>query len=116
MVGPPYWVVARLCYIAERHWAAIDGEAASHGTDYFDLSVDRFLNAIWWWAVQRVKDSAAWESEMLRAPRGMQVTAEDLDADAETFLAFASAFGVRPPVPGDAAPPALESAVDATEG
>lgn len=105
MVLPPYQVAARLVGIASDHWEAIDGEAAHSGVDFFQLPFDRFLNAIYWWAVQRVKDTdkfardldqpfplpmSAWTSETT-------VTEADLTADGESFMAFAAAFGVRPP-------------------
>ena len=105
MVGPPYQTAARLVGIAAEHWDAIDGEAASRGVDYFQLGFDRLLNAIYWWAVQRVKEPERFErslSEHFPLPMewilaGSAVTVADLDADADSFLAFASAFGIKPP-------------------
>lgn len=116
MVGAPYWVVARLCFIAERHWAAIDGEAASRGVDYLTLPVDRFCNTIYWWVAQRVKDFDSFKYDLERPPSGVAATAEELDAEAADFMAFASAFGVAPSVPAPPIAPVVESPTSATEG
>lgn len=97
MVRPPYHAVLTLFAYAERYWAAIDGEAASRGADYFDLPPDRFFNAIQWWVMQRVKDTDAFQRELERVPAGAEVTEDDLQEDAESFMAFAAAMGVKPP-------------------
>lgn len=98
MVRAPYGAVVRLFAYAERYWAAIDGEAASRGADYLALPVDRFLNAIYWWAVQRMKDVEAFDRELYK-PLGGVVTDDDLAEDESSFVAFASAFGVKSPSP-----------------
>lgn len=99
MVRAPYQAVVRLVSYAERYWTAIDGEAASRGTDYFALPLDRWCNAIQWWVSQRVSDPEAFVAG-LEVPLDADphaVTEHDLERDEQAFMAFASAFGVRPP-------------------
>lgn len=43
-----------------------------------------------------MKDVEQFERELTR-PIGGIVTEDDLEADAESFMAFTAAFGVRPP-------------------
>lgn len=118
MGGPPYPAAVRLAFIAQDHWAAIDGEAASRGVDYLDLPVDRFCNAIYWWVIQRVKDPEHFEAE-LNAPLGTpayQVVSEaELEADGRAFMAFATSMGVKPPANGARALPSPPS-TEASEG
>lgn len=104
MVGPPYETALRLIAIAQDHWATIDGQAAERGVDYFSLSPDQFFNAIWWWAVQRVKDPERFETQ-LAAPLkvGPEVSERELEADGASFMAFAAAMGVAAPT-ADAVP------------
>ena len=111
MVRPPYETVVRIVAYAERYWAEIDGEAASRGTDYLSLPIDRFLNAVQWWVLQRVKDPERFKAELERPVAGQPVTKEELDADGTSFMAFASAMGLKPPAanPDDEAPVALPS-------
>lgn len=45
---------------------------------------------------QRVKDVDGFERELVR-PIGGVVTDRDLEADADSFMAFAAAVGVKPP-------------------
>jgi hypothetical protein len=117
VVVTPYWAAARLVSIAADNWGGIDGEAATAGINYFDLEFDRFLNVIYWWTIQRVKDQARFISELNRVPAGAKVTAQDLDDDAEGFMAFASAFGIPPPAASGVAPPdGLTSPGSADEG
>ena len=106
MVRPPYYVAFRLLGYAERYWAAIDGEAASQGADYLALPLDRFLNAIYWWVAQRVKDSERFKYDLERPPTGVSLTEEDVHRDEQSFLAFAQAFGVTPPSPAGDTPAA----------
>ena len=113
MVRPPYEAVERLVAYAERYWAEIDGEAASRGADYLALPLDRFLNAIQWWIVQRVKDPERFKAE-LDGPlpgRAREVTERDIEADGASFMAFASMMGVAPPKANadEGAPAALPS-------
>lgn len=116
MVRPPYATVIRLLGIAEEHWAAIDGQAAERGVDYLTLPFDRFCNAIYWWAVQRVKDKDHFDYELAKPIPGLlvgtEVTPEDLDQDAESFMSFAAAMGVTPrrPKSPDEEEPAITSA------
>ena len=102
MVRPPYEAVIRLLANAERYWPEIDGEAASRGTDYFGLPLDRFLNAVQWWVVQRVKDPERFVATLgdpFTGPRLRAVTEDDIRADEASFLAFAGMMGVKPPKP-----------------
>jgi hypothetical protein len=50
---------------------------------------------------QRVKDAEQFVAELERPlagdKAGVTVTDEDLERDAESFMAFASAMGVKPP-------------------
>jgi len=114
VVRSPYESVLRLYAYAERYWAEIDGEAASRGADYLALPLDRFLNAVQWWIVQRVKDPERFKAE-LESPGGKpsyrEVTEDDIEADAQSFMAFASMMGVKPPAPkaDEEAPVALPS-------
>lgn len=101
MVRPPYQAALRLFSYAERYWPAIDGEAASRGADYLTLPLDRFCNAVQWWVTQRVKDVERFLADLERplpgTPVGSEVTEQDLERDAESFMAFASAMGIKPP-------------------
>lgn len=52
--------------------------------------------------MQRVKDPERWIEQMYRDVRpgmGTRATREDLDRDADSFMAFAQAFGVQPRLP-----------------
>lgn len=59
--------------------------------------------------IQRVKDVERFEHELERPPAGASegVSVEDLDEDANSFMAFAEVLGIKPPVatPGVAASP-----------
>ena len=44
-----------------------------------------------------MKDPEEFVRELERVPVGAEVTEADLDADAESFMAFAAAMGVKPP-------------------
>jgi len=48
--------------------------------------------------VQRVKDVDQFDHELAK-PFGEPVTDDDLVQDEQNFLAFATAFGVKPPSP-----------------
>lgn len=98
MVRAPYVTAVRLTAIAADHWVAIDGESAGRGVELITLPFDRFLNAIQWWAMQRVKDLERFLADLERpAGGGVVVTDRELEQDAASFMAFASAFGVKPP-------------------
>ena len=98
MGGTPYYTALRLVSIAQEHWGTIDGEAAQRGVNYFELSFDRWLNVIHYWSAQRVRDPEEFERELAR-PIGAKVAEVDLETDARSFMAFASAMGVRVPTP-----------------
>ena len=100
MVRPPYQAVLRLLANAERYWAQIDGEAIRHGAgNYFELSPDRFCNAIQSWICERVKDPEAFIRELERPldGGGRKPSQAELDDEGASFVAFASAFGIQPP-------------------
>ena len=101
MVRPPYIAALRLHHYAERYWALIDGESLREGSgiDYLTLPPDRFYNVVQSWVISRVRDAERFLRELERpmAVAGRRVTKEDLDADGESFVAFAQAFGVAPP-------------------
>ena len=96
MVCPPYEVVVRILGIAQEHWEAIDGEAASKGCDYLTLPIDRFCNVIMWWAMQRVKDVDEFKRKMYEPLPGQARSEEAVAQDMQSFDAFASMFGVKP--------------------
>jgi hypothetical protein len=123
VVRPPYLSVYRLASVAAQHWGAIDGEASSRGVNLLALSFDSFVNAIYWWAINHVRDVDQFLYELERNDTGERgrVTEADLDADAAAFMAFAGALGVAPRIPVPVEPsapeaPALESADVASEG
>jgi hypothetical protein len=102
MVRPPYQAVVRLYQIADGHWHYIDGEAAITGAgDLLTLPIDRFCNAISWWALQRVKDSEKFLFD-LNKPFPGQVTESDVEQEMADFAAFAAAVGVAKPAAVDA--------------
>jgi hypothetical protein len=113
VVRPPYQEAAQLVWIAAQRWPIIDGEAAQRGVDYFTLPFDRFLNVVYWWAAQRVKSTDEFDRTLAK-PVGLPmsaytgsgmsaVTEYELEADAQSFMAFAGAFGIAPPKPGPVA-------------
>jgi len=102
VVRPPYQVAVRLCLIAQERWVEIDGEAALHGQDLMLLPLDRFLNAIYMWCVQRIEPDKLdqWRSQLWGPIPGRAVTQATVEQDLEQFAAFAGAFGVSKPSPG----------------
>ena len=66
------------------------------------LPVDRFLNAVYVWAMRRVDPEKfdQWKF-LLEQPFPKQVvTQATVEQEMEQFAAFAGAFGVRGPQPG----------------
>jgi hypothetical protein len=63
------------------------------------LPVDRFLNAIYAWCLNRVDQEKVdqWLHQ-LTLPIPGRVEPVDVEAEMDDFAAFASAFGVKPPV------------------
>lgn len=64
----------RLLSIASSHWARIDGAlAASLTTDPLDLPIDRFLNLVYWRAVDggSEEDVRKFESRLWMPPVGV---------------------------------------------
>lgn len=98
MVRPPYEVTLRLLYVAAERWVEIDGEAASNGADLLDLPLDRFLNAVYYWAIQRVdvEDRDMWLAKLYEPLPGREPSPETVKMEMESFAEFASAFGVAP--------------------
>jgi len=64
------------------------------------LPVDRFLNAIYVWCLNRVEPEKVdqWINQ-LNMPLPGRVEQVNVEAEMDDFAAFASAFGVKPPVP-----------------
>jgi hypothetical protein len=50
-----------------------------------------------WWALQRVKDPEKWRNDLDRPIGSTKPTEAELARDAESFDAFASAFGISRP-------------------
>jgi hypothetical protein len=103
VVRPPYHVVVRLVLIAQERWVEIDGEAALKGVeDLMSLRVDRFLNAIYVWCVQRIEpdDLDRWQFQLNEPFPGRAVTAEVVEQEMDAFADFAGAFGVMKPPTG----------------
>lgn len=65
------------------------------------LRVDRFLNAIYVWCLGRIEpdevEKWVWQ---LNEPIEGHLTAATVEAEQDSFLAFAGAFGVKPPSTG----------------
>jgi hypothetical protein len=98
MVRPPYEVTLRLLYIAAERWVEIDGEAASHGADLLSLPLDRFLNAVYYWAIQRVDhdDRTQFDMQLYEPLPGREPSPETVKMEMDSFAEFASAFGAAP--------------------
>lgn len=92
MAGPPYYAGVRLFFLGEAHWALIDGEASFHGVDLTRLPLDRFCNAIYWWAVQRVEDRDKFDFQLEQSVGG-RVTPATVDRELDDFASFMGAFG-----------------------
>jgi len=100
VVRPPYAVTVRLVLIARERWPEIDGETALKGIDLTHLPLDRFLNAIYVWCLSRVEPDKhdQWLFQLTQPIPG-RVEPVDVEAEMDDFASFASAFGVKPPVP-----------------
>jgi hypothetical protein len=57
MVEFSYWAIVGLIYIADEYWNEIDGACARVGVDPLALPFDRFLRAVYSWAVEHTVDS-----------------------------------------------------------
>lgn len=101
MVVTPYIECIRLIAIAGKHWQAIDGETALQGNNLYDLSLDRFMNALYAWSMAHVShDELEDFTRQLEAPdprTGRTVSDREIERDAEAFMSFAGAFGVSAP-------------------
>ena len=101
MDEPPYVICLRLTAALAPHWGSIDGEAASKGVDPFDLNLRRFFNYLYFWLMSHIPHDQAEDVEFkLNAPApGSRGRLSDLERerDAESFMAFAAAVGVKPP-------------------
>lgn len=102
MVRPPYEVALRLGYIAAERWVEIDGEAAYHGVDLIGLPLDRFLNAVYYWIIQRIEpdDLPMFLTRLYEPLPGRNESPESIKQEMDSFALFASSFGVEPPVTG----------------
>jgi hypothetical protein len=99
VVLPPYVTCLRLVAVADQHWEAIDGDLAHQGIDPFDLNPQRFFNLLYYWMLARAKDPDQFEmrlNEPAPGKPGGRVSESERQRDAESFLAFAGAFGVTP--------------------
>jgi hypothetical protein len=100
VVRPPYPVTVRLTLIAGERWPEIDGETALKGVDLTRIPLDRYLNAIYVWCLERIEPDKRdqWLFQLAQPIPGREVPV-DVEAEMDDFAAFASAFGVKPPVP-----------------
>lgn len=95
----------RLLHLADKNWAKFDGWAASRPFDPFDLTIDRLLNTIYFWATQHAsqKDLAKFDSHLWMPPPDIAVTEGPWSPEAETaaFKGLAAALNVKtgPPAP-----------------
>lgn len=66
------------------------------------LPLDRFLNAIFVWCIQRIEPDKLneWRFQLEKPLPGQQMTQASAEQDMEAFAAFAGAFGVSAPQPG----------------
>lgn len=55
MGGKPFEACVRLIGYAGHYWQAFDGQFASRLQDPLDLRFDRFLNAIYWFAIEEIR-------------------------------------------------------------
>lgn len=67
-----------------------------------ELRVDRFLNAVYVWCLQRLNpdDIDKWMFQLNEPLPGGPVTQATVEAEMESFDAFAGAFGVKKPQSG----------------
>ena len=93
VVRAPSYAAARLSALVQEHWAAFDGEAALAGVEVVDLRPDRFFNAVYAWAIQRVEDRDQFHALVFDPPEGAEVSEHVIQAEKSDFDAFAAAFG-----------------------
>jgi hypothetical protein len=95
-----YQAVTGLIYIADQYWHEFDGACARQGVDPLALPFNRFLNAVYAWAVERLQyaedarqefDDALFDERGTRrgAARGDNVSQKVIDEEWELFNAFA---------------------------
>jgi hypothetical protein len=85
VVGPPYFIAARLFYAAITHWDKIDGQAALKGVDLLALPMHRFLNAIHYWMLERVENVDVYEYNLTKPPPGTRVTERVIQGELDAF-------------------------------
>lgn len=90
MDGTPYEAAVRLFAVAAAHWREIDGQAILKGVDLTVLPIDRFCNAIYAWAVERVEDREKFDYD-LYAPVPGRVKATNVAQEKADFANFMGA-------------------------
>ena len=91
--GFSYYTALRLFRLAGEFWREIDGACARQGFDPLDLGVDRFLNLVHSWLMERVshaeeKDRDAFTQQLFAAPTGVdpdRVTQQVIDEEMSLF-------------------------------
>ena len=68
----PYYVVGRLLGLAEDYWVRFDGWCAASGFDPLEMTFDRMLNVLEYWATLDAEetDLKKWEARLWRPPKG----------------------------------------------
>lgn len=89
----PYPAIVRLLQRARANWQAIDGQAALSGIDPFQLPLNRFLNLIYAWLLEREvdhKDGAfeRWYDELTRPLPGSDPDRVDRDTIEDEMAMF----------------------------
>lgn len=90
MVRPPYQAVYRLYFIADERWPEID--AAYAQVDLVTLPVDRFLNCIYTWCVERIEPDKRvdWDMQLVAPLEGEETrppTEAQIEAEGQDFMA-----------------------------
>lgn len=88
----------RLYYLVRSKWALFDGELASRDIDPLYMPFDRFLNLIYWWAVQDAdpKEIDKFDRQLWRPPKGEAPAAGSPwspEAETAAFASLAATFG-----------------------
>lgn len=81
MVGPPFRVAVRLYAVAITRWAELD--AAYITIDLIHLPLDRMLNCVYAWCLERVPEdkSEEWLFQLAAPLPGEKITDEPADWD-----------------------------------
>jgi hypothetical protein len=90
--GKPYRAVLAVYLIAVERWEIIDGEAALQGVNLLDLTIRRFYNAIYAWAIQRVKDPEEFDQRLAALDSGPRiVTEQTVQGEMDAFAGLMAA-------------------------